>query len=84
MAQESVKLPTAYVKKVRKNKKATGVPIAVFICQAIDEKISGGNELVESLKEVLDELNKAEHTNSFQKLLPLIMKIQDQLKRYHA
>lgn len=40
MAQESVKLPIAYVKKVRKNKKATGVPIAVFICQAIDEKLN--------------------------------------------
>jgi len=41
MAQklESVKLPTAYVKKVRKNKKNTGIPIAVFICQAIDEKL---------------------------------------------
>lgn len=36
---ESVKLPTAHVKKVRKNKKETGVPIAVFICQAIDEKL---------------------------------------------
>ncbi len=37
---ESVKLPTSYVKKVRKNKKETGVPIAVFICQAIDEKLT--------------------------------------------
>lgn len=36
---ESVKLPKAYVNKVRKNKKDTGVPIAVFICQAIDEKL---------------------------------------------
>ena len=42
MAQklESVKLPTSYVKKVRKNKKDTGVPIATFICQAIDEKLN--------------------------------------------
>lgn len=39
MAQESVKLPKTHVEKVRKNKKATGVPIAVFICQAIDEKL---------------------------------------------
>ena len=37
---ETVKLPTAHVKKVRKNKKDTGVPIAVFICQAIDEKLN--------------------------------------------
>jgi len=37
---ESVKLPSAYVRKVRKNKKDTGIPIAVFICQAIDEKLS--------------------------------------------
>jgi hypothetical protein len=37
---ESVKLPSAHVIKVRKNKKDTGVPIAVFICQAIDEKLS--------------------------------------------
>jgi len=39
-ALESVKLPTSHVKKVRKNKKETGVPIAVFICQAIDEKLT--------------------------------------------
>lgn len=37
---ETVKLPSSYVKKVRKNKKETGVPIAVFICQAIDEKLN--------------------------------------------
>jgi hypothetical protein len=37
---ESVKLPSAHVNKVRKNKKETGVPIAVFICQAIDEKLN--------------------------------------------
>jgi len=37
---ESVKLPSAYVRKVRKNKKATGIPIAIFICQAIDEKLA--------------------------------------------
>lgn len=36
---ETVKLSAAYVKKVRKNKKETGIPIAVFICQAIDEKL---------------------------------------------
>jgi len=37
---ESVKLPTSYVRKVRKIKKSTGLPIAVFICQAIDEKLN--------------------------------------------
>lgn len=36
---ESVKLPAAYVRKVRKNKKDTGIPIAVFICKAIDDKL---------------------------------------------
>ncbi len=41
---ETVKLPSAYVKKVRKNKKDTGVPIAVFICQAIDEKLKNQHE----------------------------------------
>lgn len=40
---ESVKLPSAHVKKVRKNKEETGVPIAVFICQAIDEKLLHNN-----------------------------------------
>ena len=37
---ESVKLPKSYLKKVRNNKKATGVSIMAFICQAIDEKLS--------------------------------------------
>jgi len=41
---ETVKLPSAHVKKVRKNKKETGVPIAVFICQAIDDKIKSRQE----------------------------------------
>lgn len=36
---ETVKLPVAHVNKVRKNKKKTGVTIAAFICQAIDEKL---------------------------------------------
>jgi len=36
---ENVSLPTAYVNKLRENKKSTGVPIRTFICQAIDEKL---------------------------------------------
>ena len=36
---ESVKLPKEYVVKLREYKKATGIPIAVFICQSIDEKL---------------------------------------------
>lgn len=45
MAQESVKLPKEHVEKVRKNKEVTGVPIAVFICQAIDEKLAHNNAI---------------------------------------
>ncbi len=41
---ENVTLPKAHVKKVRKNKDDTGVPIAVFICQAIDEKLIRQNK----------------------------------------
>lgn len=36
---ENVTLPKAHVKKVRENKKKTGVSISAFICQAIDEKL---------------------------------------------
>lgn len=36
---ESVKLKIATVKKVRDNKKITGIPITVFIETAIDEKL---------------------------------------------
>jgi LDH2 family malate/lactate/ureidoglycolate dehydrogenase len=36
---ENVSIPTAYVNKLRENKKSTGVPIRTFICQAIDEKL---------------------------------------------
>lgn len=39
MAKENVKLETALVNKVRANKKKTGVPIGVFIGQAINEKL---------------------------------------------
>ena len=36
----SIKVPLVYLKKVREDKKVTGVSIAAFICQAIDEKLS--------------------------------------------
>lgn len=35
----SLRLPSEYMQKVRKNKRATGVSITAFICQAIDEKL---------------------------------------------
>lgn len=41
---ESVKLSSALVKKVRKNKKETGVPIAIFINQAIEEKLKSNDK----------------------------------------
>ncbi len=37
---ESIKLPSALLNKVRKNKKKTGVSITAFICQAVDEKLA--------------------------------------------
>jgi hypothetical protein len=37
---ENVKIPWKYIQKLRKNKKETGVPMATFICQAIDEKLN--------------------------------------------
>jgi len=37
---ESIKLPKEYLEKLRLNKKNTGVPIATFICQSIDEKLT--------------------------------------------
>ncbi len=38
-ALESVKLQTVIVNKVRANKKKTGMPIATFIEQSIEEKL---------------------------------------------
>ncbi len=38
--EETIKLPANYVQKARDYKKATGVTIVAFICQAIDEKLN--------------------------------------------
>jgi len=78
---ENVKLPKSSVSKVRDNKKVTGVSITAFMCQAIDEKLSDAksDELVESLKEILDELNKAENKNTLQRIFPIIFRAQERL-----
>ena len=46
---ESIKLKTEVVKKVRANKKKTGIPIGTFFEQAAEEKLKKNNQLKNKL-----------------------------------
>ena len=53
---ESIKLPRKYLLKLRKHKKDTGIPIATFICQAIDDKLKDQTSILEPMDEATKHL----------------------------
>jgi hypothetical protein len=73
---KSVKLPKAYLKKVRDNKKATGLPIGVFICHAIDKKLSIKQSDIDHLmfiyQRLLNKHNEKENIDYMVKFLKII------------
>lgn len=48
---ENIKVPKAYVDKLRANKESTGVSIIAFTCQAIDEKLNHHKGIENKLSE---------------------------------